>query len=407
MQRIFLAFVLFLGLILAISSQKSYAALGLPPSPWDTCEQDFWDVIQNRAWEEGQREMVQNQNLIARPDSVLSISCFKDQMQHLAKYADENFPGDPDESEGGLGGIYTDTIVVAFRDALGSGDPYLTGSSSLGMPNPFSGDTIYTRGGQLQHLLEILVLDSMVNGVSALGNVQDAINLLGCTRREYIDDNEYDLGLLGNRLTITGAESSDINLANFSGCARMNQVWNQAKCYNFQNPHTGTAKTTTDHDGFYTFPQYVAKEAVPSDYRKYPNVCRHDSLSVAEAACDVIVHGWLPPQNLNAFIPPPLGSPAIPVPALPWNLDSSAPTIWAGAEANANPAPGAAGAGDVNNHYLGLVNSTACSAITPIRTGMIVFSGTLGRKYHDSVCPAAGCYFIPPSSFGGAGTCGP
>ena len=52
-----------------------------------TCDSDYFESLKARAWLEAQREMVQNQNLIAKPDSVLEYSCFDKQLNVLAYYA--------------------------------------------------------------------------------------------------------------------------------------------------------------------------------------------------------------------------------------------------------------------------------------------------------------------------------
>ena len=44
----------------------------LPFTERNTCDPDFLEVMEARAWEEAQREITQNANIIARPDSVLS-----------------------------------------------------------------------------------------------------------------------------------------------------------------------------------------------------------------------------------------------------------------------------------------------------------------------------------------------
>lgn len=58
----------------------------------DTCDNDYWESLKSRAWLESQREITQNQNLIAKPDSVLEYSCFDKQLNVLAWYAK---PGGP------------------------------------------------------------------------------------------------------------------------------------------------------------------------------------------------------------------------------------------------------------------------------------------------------------------------
>lgn len=394
-----------------------------PPSDWDTCEQEFWQVMQNRAAQEAQREVTQNQNLIARPDSILSLTCFDQQLNHVARYADRNFPGDPRFSDGHVAdGDFTDMFVVDVRDAVGNSiDPYWAGlvPSPIIIPipsiDPIKMELIPMRGAQLQHLLEILVLDSLVDNVTTTGAGFD-VAALGCDKDYYIDDNEYLRGMIGNRLndSLRGDLNDGISLSDFNGCQRMNNVWNEAKCYNFQesreNPvvagQAGAARITTGHDGFFTFEQYGDTEAAGSDYRRYPQMCDDDPPSAGDLACWANVHG-LPSPNINAFIPFPGTAAYIYAPSIPWTLDSGNPVFWSTTNDRAAPDPNAPGALDATNQNLALFNSAACGSVQPIRTGMIVHSAVLNRRYYDAVCPAPGCNFDPPATLTGTGTCVP
>lgn len=58
-----------------------------------TCDLDYLESLKARAWMEAQREIVQNQNLIVKPDSVLEYSCFDRQLNVLAYYARKTPPG--------------------------------------------------------------------------------------------------------------------------------------------------------------------------------------------------------------------------------------------------------------------------------------------------------------------------
>ncbi len=42
-----------------------------------SCDCNYWDSMESHAWLAAEREVVQNQNLIAKPDSVLEYSCFE------------------------------------------------------------------------------------------------------------------------------------------------------------------------------------------------------------------------------------------------------------------------------------------------------------------------------------------
>lgn len=47
------------------------------------CDSAFWTQMTARAWQEAEREIMQNQNLIFKPDSVLDYTCF-DQFANIA-----------------------------------------------------------------------------------------------------------------------------------------------------------------------------------------------------------------------------------------------------------------------------------------------------------------------------------
>ncbi len=48
------------------------------------CDPKYWDSLTARAWLEAEREIIQNQNLIFKPDSVLEYVCFDKFVDHTA-----------------------------------------------------------------------------------------------------------------------------------------------------------------------------------------------------------------------------------------------------------------------------------------------------------------------------------
>ena len=73
---------------------STVAASGALPSPSptsSTCDANIMRAIETRAWYEAQREVVQNQNLITKPDSVLAYSCFDQFLGILANAGTELF----------------------------------------------------------------------------------------------------------------------------------------------------------------------------------------------------------------------------------------------------------------------------------------------------------------------------
>jgi hypothetical protein len=331
---------------------------GVAPAIPPTCDTNFWDVLRARAWEEANREITQNQNLIAKPDSVLQYICFDSYMEHLARYSENGGPEDPD----GTGGIFYD-LYVLLRRIPGSIDPALTD------------------GLDMNSVLEILIFDSLEDGVSAL-SIADAGGATAavCGRDHYLEAN-FDHNMLGGRSGISGDLGSSIG-DNAYSCNRMRQVWEAAKCYNFQ---------TRAHDGFFNFDQYRAREAADRDYRELPTECTNLDTDLAHVICNYIIHGT--PPNI-------LGSAG-------WPWVGGAPTAWSTAFPAANPAPGAAGGADSTLSYFNLLDPTACAALTPVKTGLIVTRPNSGTSYTDAVCTAPGCWYQPGGGVAAAGTCNP
>ena len=55
------------------------------------CGANYWTTLENRAWLEAEREIMQNQNLIFKPDSVLEYVCFDTMVDHVAQHAGNIF----------------------------------------------------------------------------------------------------------------------------------------------------------------------------------------------------------------------------------------------------------------------------------------------------------------------------
>lgn len=421
----------FLCLAIIFMNGAVYAAGSVPVTPEDnlglggnernTCDPEFWDVMKDRAWMEAQREITQNANLIARPDSVLSLSCFDSLMNHISKYSDDNFPGDPQYAEGDLlDGLATELLVVDVEKLLTDADPY----------------AIYLRdeGGVLLNIaLEMLVLDQLMDDVTALGKVADGVDLwyCGAHKEYYIDDNFPNI-LIGDRAKneppplfpawseLSGNLNNSVSRnSNFNGCAKMNQVWQRSKCYDFATesqidvtpPATDPlppSTAITNHDGFYSLKTYRDQAAMGRDYRTLAGSCgpprtditppgiNFDLATFTSLACDIGAHDL----SFSSVSPSLIAT--IAAGALIGYNDN--PT-WNTAYTGSFPNPGTAGALDAYMHLLGLRDTSTCAP--PIKTGYVVVrkvGGTV-REYVDSVCPTPGCWFNPPSSLTGTGTC--
>lgn len=88
--RIFFGALLVVGAyaVLGMATPNTACATGLPPTP---CDPQYMDALESRAWLEAQREITQNQNLIAKPDSVLEYTCFNRFLNVLAREAPNMF----------------------------------------------------------------------------------------------------------------------------------------------------------------------------------------------------------------------------------------------------------------------------------------------------------------------------
>ncbi len=356
--------------------------------PPPTCDSTLWEALKAKSWMAGQREITQNNNLIARPDSVLSTSCFHVMLNYLALYADENFPGNPDESRGGFGGRYTDTFII-IPDEL----RYNINQSS-------------TQGFLMYSVLELLVLDQLVSATDAATRAMDMGDLGSCSGKEYYINSNYPERALGDRdLTagITLHMPNSVVPSIDAGCPQMNNVWkwSRTKCYNFNSEPL--------HDDFYSFLWYNRYSQNGGgfgrgarDFRTKDNQClaprfdgSPDFPTNSELACYSTVHST--PSNWNE--------------STLWQIffnnvgQNNVVFNWSMAYFMSNfPVDeSASGVLDPYMDFLDLRDSTSCSSLTPIKTGFIVSRGA--TKYVDAFCPAPGCYFDPPATIAGNGTC--
>lgn len=194
---------LILSAIIYLSIPAKDACAQIAATP---CDPDYYQALEQRAWLEAQREVVQNQNLITKPDSVLGYTCFHRYLWELADHADE-----------------------MFSETTRWGGSVLGGSQDMSMNTA----------------LEDLVLEAVIS---------------------YLDANFI---APGNRRTLGGRLAyqrpfipTSINNGQNYTCTVMQDVWMQAKCYNFQQE---------PGDGFFTFENYETtddKRAFPG-----PNPC--------------------------------------------------------------------------------------------------------------------------------------
>lgn len=201
----------------------------LPYTVRETCSPDYMEALKGQAWAAGQREITQNNNIIARPDSVLALSCFDAWLNHLWYFGESNFPGNPVES----GGYWVGGDWAAF--------------------------VLISEGNTLADLMTRLLLGTLSTYM-----------------------NNFPGLMIGNRAkfqtavpaysAIPSGLASSVSPSFFNGCKRMNNVWTRSKCYDFvtESPVYKASHSGLDHDGFYTFEQY---ETNGWDFRTEANFC--------------------------------------------------------------------------------------------------------------------------------------
>lgn len=202
-----------------ITSANVQAAPDIAAQPCDT---QYWKQMSARAWMEAEREIMMNQNLIFKPDSVLEYTCF-DQMINLTAHSGSK--------------IFTHT------DYFGS--PIIEDSDSVGLPKS---------------------LDKVV--YSALQN--------------YINGN-FGHDFLGGRAQKLSIGNKDLEIVppipeRTEGyiCNTMANVWQAAKCANFIDN-----EDFEDTDGFYPFERIKGHNGTPDiagydtlkETRRFPKAC--------------------------------------------------------------------------------------------------------------------------------------
>jgi hypothetical protein len=129
----FKSLMILTGIVFVISL-SSQAALAQPaPS---ACDPEYMDAMETRAWMEAQREIAQNHNLIAKPDSVLEYTCFDRILGELASDADifsetTNWGVIPPQLPG--------SMVLALNSLFATG---VTNYLSLNFPHGYIDDRI-------------------------------------------------------------------------------------------------------------------------------------------------------------------------------------------------------------------------------------------------------------------------
>jgi hypothetical protein len=144
----------------------SHAAVTSP------CDPQYMDALEGRAYLEAQREIMQNQNLIVKPDSVLEYSCF-------------------------------DSILRTIARANGDRSNFSESNRWGEVPN---------------------------HGTQSLDNAIQAV--VGASLTSYITAN-FNHNYLGGRAAINYTPTSVVPGSATYSCSEMARVWQAAKCMNF------------------------------------------------------------------------------------------------------------------------------------------------------------------------------
>ena len=182
-----------------LASGTAASGSQIAPQP---CDPAYWNTMKSRAWMEAEREIIQNQNLIFKPDSVLEYVCFDKFADHSAEHA---------------GSIFVHTSYFG-KEILKKTD-----------------DSVSMQGAL-----------SKVVGAS-LKSYQDGSFNVG----RYLSSRAHDIKNKGDETALNknlNAYNGRVQYGSYS-CDVMKEVWKTAKCINFID-NDGFLKTG---DGFYPF----------------------------------------------------------------------------------------------------------------------------------------------------------
>lgn len=216
------------GLFVLFPAPKNTACAGATgggasvPIASQTCDTQVWKTMESRARLETEREIMQNQNLIFKADSILNYTCFDSFAAHAAQ---------------NIGPLFTHTTYFNNTQIIAWGNP-----------------------NGMDYALDEVIIKSM---------------------DPYIKTN-FDHEYLGGRGKYLGLGMPVVNHIPPQGdqyqCDVMAQVWKIAKCLNFV--HNQNFSTT---DGFYPFINLKGMNGDPdvagyedpsiNDTRQFPTAC--------------------------------------------------------------------------------------------------------------------------------------
>ncbi len=377
----------------------------LTPSDASTCDPEVEKIIKSQAWMAAQREITQNENIYARPDSVLSLSCFDSWLNYQNYYAEKHFP-----IKSKAGGAWTEDLMDLANIHVEADPNWSWGYVQRGM-------------------LEVLVLDQLQNVGSLIGNDLDEKRFSDCEvakKEYYIADNFPDL-MIGDRakkiggyseiysyfgndkdkvrldtsLLVNVNDTASASVVSYT-CSVMSEVWHRTKCYDFATEsslYEEGGYSGFGHDGFYTYDDYVKMSAVKSDYRTEPEVCSVAGGGIVVSDKDVKC--W---KQIHGNISLPLGSLGSWDDLFFFSSEIKIENGYSWSDENSSANPSVDLFVDVYDPLFDLVSGDEnVSCAPPIRTGFVVMRS--GKQYYDAFCPNPGCFFAAPDGLSGTGTC--
>ncbi len=114
-----------LGILIAPTSSKAASAV------YDSaCDTSFMNALKDKAWMEAQREMMHNQQMVWKPDSVLALGCYKHWIDGLKGTI--SFSNDNGSGLNSLGSDASSYLSSAFNHTLAGGNGSGSNSSNCG-----------------------------------------------------------------------------------------------------------------------------------------------------------------------------------------------------------------------------------------------------------------------------------
>jgi len=195
-SKFFLGFSVLAALSLSPTLGNANPTIAAQP-----CDASYWNTLSERAWLEAEREIMQNQNLIFKPDSVFEYTCFDRILAHTATNA---------------GRIFSHTNYF--------GTTIIEENATLGLRNSL-GTAVYDAlkvyiSSNFSHTF----LGGRANDMPA--NTPDTTMALGASATNY----------------------TSLFAGGYGTCAIMNDIWQTSKCANFIDN-----AAFDDMDGFYPY----------------------------------------------------------------------------------------------------------------------------------------------------------